>query len=153
MIDIFEGKYAFLSNFEKSVIVGVDDKIEYPTVEHYFQAHKSLDFKDRITIASAPTPGKAKRLGRSVKLRNDWEEVKDAVMLEALRLKFSDKKLRKKLLETGDDYLIEGNSWHDNYWGMCFCRKCGEGKISGKNHLGQLLMKVRAECRNQQEGQ
>lgn len=49
--------------------------------------------------------------------------------------------LKKKLLETGDAELIEGNYWHDNTWGQCYCPRC-KNKI-GENHLGKLLMKIR----------
>ena len=137
MIDKFEGEYAFLSNFYLSKIN--DSYLDYPTVEHYFQAAKTLDLEKRAEIAAADTPGQAKRLGRKVALRPDWEEVKDQVMLEALRKKFSDDKLRSMLLATGEEYLIEGNTWGDKYWGVC-------GGI-GLNHLGKLLMQVREEIK------
>lgn len=137
----FENEFEFLSNFSKSEIVL--DGIIYPTVEHFFQAMKTEDPIQRAEIAAAPTPGKAKRLGRHVQLRSDWEEVKDQCMLDALRLKFADEDLSHKLQETGDKWLEEGNDWHDNYWGVCHCIKCQD--IMGKNHLGKLLMKVREE--------
>ena len=137
----FENEFEFLSNFSKSEIVL--DGIIYPTVEHSFQAMKTKDPIQRAEIAAAPTPGKAKRLGRHVQLRSDWEKVKDQCMLDALRLKFADEDLGYKLQETGDKWLEEGNDWHDNYWGVCHCIKCQD--IMGKNHLGKLLMKVRKE--------
>ena len=84
----FENEFEFLSNFSESEIIL--DGIIYPTVEHFFQAMKTKDPIQRAEIAAAPTPGKAKRLGRQVQLRSDWEEVKDQCMLDALRLKFAD---------------------------------------------------------------
>jgi ribA/ribD-fused uncharacterized protein len=140
-IDKFEKQYEALSNFADSMICY--EYVFYPTVEHYFQAMKTLDPKERGWIASAPTPGEAKRRGRSVKLRPDWEEVKEQVMLDGLRLKFKIPAMREVLLSTQSAELIEGNWWHDNTWGDCYCDKCKD--IEGKNMLGKLLMKVRSE--------
>ena len=140
MINCFEREYAFLSNFYPSPIEY--EGIKYPTVEAAFQAAKTLDLHMKMTIATADNPGKAKRMGRKVVLREDWEEIKDQVMEDCLRLKFSDPILREKLLATGDEELEEGNWWHDNYWGSCYCSRCGD---VGKNKLGYLLMKIRKE--------
>lgn len=143
MIKNFEGEYAFLSNFYFSPMI--IDNVVYTTNEHFFQAMKSLNPKERQAIALAPTPGKAKRLGRKVSLRKDWEDIKEEVMLTGLRHKFSNPELRKKLLATGNEELIEGTTWHDNYWGICDCEACGG---QGKNRLGKLLMQVREELAN-----
>ena len=140
MINCFEREYAFLSNFYPSPIEY--EGIKYPTVEAAFQAAKTPDLHMKMTIATAEHPGKAKRMGRKVILREDWEEIKDQVMEDCLRLKFSDPILREKLLATGDEELEEGNWWHDNYWGSCYCSRCGD---VGKNKLGYLLMKIRKE--------
>ena len=140
MINSFDGEYAFLSNFYFSPMV--IDNVVYTTNEHFFQAMKSLNPKERQVIALAPTLGKAKRLGRKVSLRKDWEDIKEEVMLIGLRHKFSNPDLRRKLLATGNEELIEGTTWHDNYWGICSCEACGG---QGKNRLGKLLMQVREE--------
>lgn len=145
IIDKFDGEYAFLSNFYPSKILYDDDEGLYaPTVEHAFQAEKTRSVEEAIGILCASTPGKAKRLGRLCDIRPDWEEVKDDVMYRFLKKKFSIFELRYKLLATGDATLIEGTTWHDNYWGVCSCEKCN-GR--GKNRLGELLMKVREELR------
>ncbi len=107
------------------------------TMEHYFQAMKADNMRDYLTIASAPTPGKAKRLGRQCVLRWDWEKVKEQVMEDGLRLKFADPELRKMLISTHPHELVEGNWWGDRFWGVC------DG--IGENKLGKLLMKLRAE--------
>lgn len=144
VITVFDGDFAFLSNFYYSPIrIG---GIDFPTVEHAFQALKTYSIDEQKKIAAAPTPGEAKRMGRRVTLRPDWEEVKEAAMLMCLREKFTIPKLREKLLETGDTYLVEGTLWHDNEWGSCHCEQC-VNKI-GKNKLGNLLMQVRKEIRN-----
>lgn len=142
MITEFDGKYAFLSNFFHSPFAY--DGIEYPTVEHFFQAMKTLDQEERKKIAAADSPGKAKRMGRNVKLREDWEEIKYTIMRVGVERKFDTHlELASKLIATGDAILIEGNSWHDNTWGSCFCPKCAS--IAGKNWLGEILMKRREE--------
>lgn len=143
MIIEFEEKYAFLSNFYPSPFT--HDGIEYPTVEHFFQAAKTLDIQERKAIAAAKTPGLAKRMGRSVQLRPDWEKVKAYYMELGLRLKFANKDLAEKLLATGDEELIEGNWWHDNIWGSCMCDKCIN--VPGRNMLGMLLMDLRKKLR------
>lgn len=137
VIRSFTGDYAFLSNFyvEKSGT----------TVEHRFQAAKAKnDPALRDEILAAPTPGKAKRLGRAVSLSlNWWHGVRMEVMENALREKFSDPTLRRWLIDTKDAFLIEGNQWHDQFWGTCHCKVHKDRP--GYNYLGQLLMKLRAE--------
>jgi ribA/ribD-fused uncharacterized protein len=143
MIDKFEGKYEFLSNFYESPLRWRGN--DYPTVEHAFQAAKTLDPIYRQAIATADTPGKAKRLGRKANLRPDWEEIKEQVMYECVSAKFSQSiSLMLALLATGDEELVEGTTgWHDNEWGSCSCPKCIN--IEGKNKLGKILMRVREE--------
>jgi ribA/ribD-fused uncharacterized protein len=138
----FDGTdYAFLSNFWYCSIPFEGDT--YPSTEHAYQAAKTSDPKERESVKNAPNAHKAKREGRQVTLRKDWEQVKDSVMLQVLRIKFSlYKDLEEKLLATRDDVLIEGNTWHDNHFGVCCCDKC---KGKGENKLGELLMQVRAE--------
>jgi ribA/ribD-fused uncharacterized protein len=144
MIASFTYKYRFLSNFHPSRIVY--ERISYPTVEHAYQAAKSNDPKFREMISKIPVnkAGKAKREGRKVRLRPEWDDVFCVeVMEELLRLKFEDKKLKQKLLDTGDKKLIEGNYWHDNFYGDCNCSNCED--TFGYNVLGKLLMKLRKE--------
>ena len=146
MIKEFSGIHEFLSNFWHSPFV--HEGITYATNEHFFQAMKTLDPKERLWIACAETHGIAKRRGRQCTLRSDWEQVKDEVMLTGLRLKFSIPTLRIQLLMTGDQELIEGNWWHDNTWGNCKCERCRD--IEGHNMLGNILMKVRKELREEE---
>lgn len=147
MIIEFDKEYAFLSNFYDAPCEF--EGIVYPTVEHAFQAAKTLDIEKRKEFAAASTPGKAKRMGRSVDLRSDWEEVKTDVMRDCLRSKFTEPGLRKLLLATGSEELMEGNWWHDNTWGNCLCDECLN--IPGRNMLGMLLMEIRKEIRYEVE--
>jgi ribA/ribD-fused uncharacterized protein len=115
----------------------------YAYAENAFQAAKTLDPSQRQQF-SYLQPAKAKRLGSRIALRPDWEEVKAGIMLEIVRAKFAQNPLLKeKLLKTGSEELIEGNAWHDNFWGVCMCDQC-RGK-KGKNTLGKILMQVREE--------
>lgn len=133
-IDCFDGEYAFLSNFYNSPFEY--DGIIYPTNEHFFQAMKTSNREERERIAAAATPGKAKYLGRSVKLRADWDTARVMVMKLGLYLKFTTSlELRDKLIATGDSELIEGNTWNDTYWGVC--------NNIGHNMLGKCLMELR----------
>lgn len=135
----FDGPHAFLSNFYPSPVRL--DGLEYPTVEHAFQAAKTHDPEARRRIRTAPTPGQAKRLGRQVQLRADWEQVKVGIMRSLLVQKFAEPELKALLRATGSEPLIEGNTWNDRIWG---CTWDGKTWI-GQNHLGKLLMSLRAE--------
>lgn len=138
MIDRFDGKYRFLSNFWPHPVAY--DGAVYPSNEAAFQAAKCIDPADRKPFESM-NPGEAKRAGRRVKLRSDWESVKVSVMTEIVREKFAPgSDLAEKLLATGDAELVEGNDWNDTFWGMCRGR--------GRNELGKILMKIRGELRN-----
>lgn len=145
MITKFEGRYSFLSNFYAAQTVY--DGLRYPTSEHAYQAAKSLDDADKIAILQASTPDDCKKLGRQIKIRPDWEEIKDDVMYEIVKNKFRNPGLATKLLRTGDEQLCEGNYWHDNYWGACECPKCR--LLPRRNQLGKTLMRVREELKQQ----
>ena len=134
-IDCFDEEFAFLSNFFPAE-VSFEDEV-YPTVEHAYQAAKTLDQKQRTTIREQGTPGKAKKRGGKIELRPDWDVVKVSVMEQLLRQKFGKTELKKFLAMTNGAVLIEGNSWGDVFWGVC------DGV--GENHLGRILMKIRAD--------
>ncbi|MCC9000273.1 MAG: NADAR family protein [Candidatus Contendobacter sp.] len=138
-ITSFRGEHAFLSNFHPAEILFEGER--YPTVEHAFQAAKTLDAGQRETVRLAATPTLAKRLGRKVTLRRDWETVKVALMRDLLRLKFQQPALCERLLATGETRLIEGNRWNDRTWGCVWVKT----QWVGRNLLGQLLMQVRTE--------
>lgn len=141
MINKFHGDYRFLSNFYPAIVYYKG--VSFPTVEHAYQASKTLDdvVIRSISKLQADKAGKAKRIGRTVKLRLNWEVLKLSMMEIFIRQKFDQISLKKKLLQTGTEELIEGNTWHDNYYGNCECLRCKD--IKGENHLGKLLMKVR----------
>lgn len=139
-ITSFSGDYYFLSNFFMKNVKFLG--LTYPSVEHAFQAQKTADLGIRKLIRDAKTCGLAKRHGRSVKLRKNWDNMRVDVMRDILRVKFSDDLLCRKLLLTNDAELIEGNNWSDRFWGKVNGR--------GKNWLGVLLMELREEFRKAQ---
>lgn len=135
-IEKFSDAWKVLSNFYACPVM-YEGK-EYPTVEHAYQAAKTTDEEIREYIRTLSAPGLAKKAGKMVDLREDWEEVKIQVMEDLCRQKFTqDPFCRSKLLHTEDAELIEGNTWGDTFWGVC--------KGKGKNHLGKILMKIRQE--------
>lgn len=137
VIDAFRGEYRFLSNFWPTSIAF--EGVTYPSVEHAYQAAKASDDVTRARIADAPTARDARRMGRAVPLDDRWEERRLTTMRALVEIKFRRYDLARRLAATGDAELIEGNSWGDRYWGVC------DGE--GANHLGRILMEVRAALR------
>ncbi len=134
----FQGPYRFLSNFYPSTLEF--ESITYPTVEHAYQSAKTLDMNERKRIAQLPTPADAKREGRKLQFRPNWDALKFDVMEQCIRSKFTHHPdLKQKLLDTGDATLEEGNTWNDRIWGVY------QGQ--GENRLGKILMKIRSELK------
>ncbi len=141
MITEFQNEYRFLSNFYPCRIDL--EGITYPSVEHAYQASKTLDPKERLKIANLSTPREAKRAGQKLKIRPDWEEVKIPVMEVLVRQKFNrHPSLKRLLLTTGDQEIQKGNTWNDTFGGISL--STGEGR----NELGKILMCVRKELRS-----
>jgi hypothetical protein len=137
VISSFRGKYRFLSNFyPHPQHFGFNI---YPSLENVFQLMKTRDQEKWKEFEDIP-PAEAKRLGQTLVLREDWEEKKLTIMEVLLRAKFANATLKKKLLATGDEELVEGNNWGDTFWGQV------DGV--GENHLGKLLVKIRKELRD-----
>lgn len=143
----FKGELRWLSNFWEAPIYIAG--ILYPSTEHLFQASKTFSSDEFKEIVQARTCGVAKRLGAKVTLRPDWEEAKLMSMRYATILKYTQHPdLGRKLVSTGDEEIVEYNTWHDNIWGVCTCENCAE-KV-GQNHLGKTLMEVRTILREYQ---
>ncbi len=137
MINKFRGKYYFLSNFYETPVTW--NGLTYLNNEAAFQSAKT--FSDRECFTNLD-PSSAKKLGRKVQLRSDWENVKDDVMYEICKAKFSQNtELKKRLLSTGNEHLEEGNTWGDKIWGTV--------NGIGENRLGKILMRIREELRNE----
>lgn len=138
-INSFKGNNFYLSNFYSTPVTY--GGITYLNNEAAFQAQKCVNKIDRLSFTKL-NPSDAKKRGRSVYLRKDWEEVKIQKMYEIVLAKFTQNEdLKEKLLLTGDIYLEEGNDWGDRVWGTV--------NGIGANNLGKILMKVRDELREQ----
>lgn len=133
-ITSFTGENRWLSNFWPATVML--DNVYYPSVENAYQAAKTLVLEDRVAFRAC-TAAQAKKLGRKLKVRQDWDNIKISVMRDLLSQKFTIAELAEKLKATGDANLVEGNTWGDTFWGMC------DGK--GHNHLGTLLMFIREQ--------
>lgn len=131
---LMEGEYEFLSNFYPCRIVDKDyPELIYSSVEAAYQANKTKSKAERSKFVSL-LPGKAKRLGKKLVLRADWDSVKDSIMEYYLVQKFSSPELRARLKNVSEP-IVEDNYWNDTYWGIC--------NGVGLNKLGKLLEKVR----------
>lgn len=134
-IEAFTGQWRFLSNFWPCKVEF--EGLVYPSVEHAYQAAKTVDPVERAQVRNAGSASIAKRLGRRVTQRPDWAETRVEIMHNLVKQKFSDPALLQLLLSTGDAELVEGNEWGDTFWGVC--------RGQGQNQLGKLLMLVRRE--------
>lgn len=131
----FRNSYRFLSNFYPATVEL--DGVEFPSVEHAYQAAKTLNKLDRDAILLM-TPGEAKKYGQTLALRSDWEHEKLRVMQDLVCQKFTKHEvLRTLLIGTGTAELVEGNTWGDMFWGVDLKTQMGD------NYLGRILMLVR----------
>lgn len=132
IISGFKDEHRWLSNF------WIHDSVRQLSVEHHYQAAKTTNYEDWLLVMAAPTAGQAKKLGKLVTIRPDWEDIKFIIMEQFTREKYAtNRSLREKLIETRGSLLIEENHWGDTVWGVC--------NGVGENRLGKILMKVRDE--------
>jgi ribA/ribD-fused uncharacterized protein len=151
-ITSFDGPHQFLSNFSPLPgAVWLWDR-PYATAEHAYQAAKTANPDEYRWVRDAPSPREAKRRGRQVTMRPDWEQVKRRVMLEVILAKFTHPELRDQLIATGTAQLVEGNTWGDDYWGAVpdaptvqyqLWIAADATYLAGRNWLGRILMTVR----------
>lgn len=151
VIDSFTGYYHFLSNFHPSPFVYEGEV--WPTVEHFYQAHKTeiIELRNRIRVVSSPAL--AKKLGNyktyqgQPVVRDNWGTLRQHYMKMAIDMKFDQNRdLAVLLVETYGKDLVEGNMWHDNFWGRCMCEQCKNArKVVGQNWLGCLLKEKRMQ--------
>ena len=146
VIDSFTGPYRFLSNFYQSPlrVTRIDEPgvwRQYATVEHAYQALKAKRIGEHDRVWLSPSPKDARRIGRTIVMRDDWDRIKIEVMRQLVFVKFvqGQHDLLDRLLATGDARLVEGNTWGDRFWGVC--------NGVGENHLGHALMDVRRKLR------
>lgn len=132
-------KNTFLSNFYETPVMY--EGIRYRNAEAAFQSAKLVDKVERLAFQKL-TGAQAKTLGKTVKLRDDWDDIKLSVMYDVVDAKFAQNGIiRTELIWTGTQEIIEKNDWGDTYWGVC------RGK--GENHLGKILMAIRKDIKNE----
>lgn len=131
---IFRDDFYFLSNMYPCPVVV--DGIEYSCSETAFQAQKTFNASERKMLINLDGFA-AKKAGKHVTLRPDWESVKILIMEAVVRAKFEQHpELMIKLHDVAGT-ICEDNSWGDTFWGVC--------NGNGENHLGKILMKIRDE--------
>jgi ribA/ribD-fused uncharacterized protein len=162
-IGYFRGDYGWASNFSPAEVKlwatatgmvfssdpqpgSFNPTESYQSVEHGYHAAKFLDPRIRekfqmLGLSPGQAKGLAENLRQKGKVRADWKDVQIEVMRGLLKQKFTYSILRRKLLSTFSAELVEGNTWHDNFWGDCVCDECAD--VPGLNHLGRLLMEIR----------
>ena len=140
-INSFRGTYRFLSNFYQYPFEF--EGLVYPNAEAAYQAQKCSDVEGKIKYTLIKNPVRAKQMGKREQLPTNWGTASYDIMNVILHVKFATPELAELLLATGDAYIEEGNHWHDNTWGRCYCDKCS-GKES-QNRLGKILMEIRSE--------
>jgi hypothetical protein len=139
-INSFRGLYSFLSNFSPHSVTY--NGITFKTSEHAFHWEKAETESDKQLILQAVSPVEAKKIARAFKIDiAHWEARRVGAMEDILVEKFKSKNLKTLLQNTAGFELVEGNYWHDNFWGACMCNRC-EPKEK-LNNLGKILMKVR----------
>lgn len=132
-IQAFVNEYRWLSNFAPAKVT-LDGEV-YPTVEHAYQAAKTLDGGIRRQVQALGSSANAKKMGKRLLIRPDWLEVRVPIMTELLRQKYAQEPYRSNLISTGSAEIIEGNYWGDVFWGVC--------KGRGENNLGKIIMGIR----------
>lgn len=142
MIKSFNGTFRWLSNFWPAEVMF--EGVKYLSVEHAYVAAKTFDLNLRQEIKDIPKANKVKLFGRKMKIREDWtDQLRLEIMEDLVRQKFSNNKdLKELLLLTDNEEIVEGNSWHDLWWGVCTCSKHNS---IGKNYLGKIIMKIRKD--------
>lgn len=130
----FSGEYRWLSNFYRLEYPIEVNGYNFYTIENLYQAFKCAKQDDFKYFADI-TPSEAKKLGRTIEIINGWDSMKLEVMRELQIIKYSQPKFRDLLIQTGDLYIEETNTWNDTYWGVC--------NGIGLNNLGKIIMDIR----------
>lgn len=136
----FQGKYRWLSNFERCDVLYKG--IIYPSSESAYQAQKLSPTRSGIKarkVFAKLDARDAKTMGNVIQLREDWDDIKLEEMEGIVRAKMMSPQFKSRLLDTGEMEIIESNHWGDTFWGTYN----GEGE----NHLGKIIMKIRDEAR------
>lgn len=131
---VFRNELYFLSNMYPCKVAY--NGYTYSCAESAFQAQKCPELAHEFV----PLDGfQAKKAGRKVPLRPDWESVKMDIMKDIVSAKFNQNSRLYEKLSRVDSDIVEENTWNDTFWGVC------RGK--GQNHLGRILMQIRGNMK------
>lgn len=138
----FTREYKFLNNFYETCVEfkRKGQPFVATSSEAAYQSFKTTDLKVARDIC-AMRPDIAARVGRSLNLRPDWEDIKINVMYHVVYSKFKNVRLQSALFNLFDtaprDFrgIIYKNAHGDQFWGV---DKSG----NGENHLGIVLNDV-----------
>lgn len=136
MIHQFRGEYGWLSNFAECPIDIMG--IVYPSVENAYMSCKRADDEWKLFCRDNDA-ATVKKKSKNIELRENWEDIKLQAMKHCLLEKFNQEPFRTKLLDTGNQNIVEGNYWNDTFWGV----DLKQDPNIGENHLGRLIMEVR----------
>lgn len=141
MIKEFQKEYRWLNNFAPVKITL--DNIDYYSVEHAYMSAKSdnIEWK-KFCSDSENKAGDVKRKSKTLKVKDNWNEIKIQIMRECIKQKFNQEPYKTKLLNTGTEYIQEGNMWNDKFWGVCLKTN------KGQNNLGKLIMEIRNQLKH-----
>lgn len=135
-VSSFSGEHRFLSNFYPADVVGPGG-FTYRSVEHAYQASKTLDRTCWVQLRDMASPGQAKAFGKRLPMRQDWGAVKIPEMRKLLVQKFAPGSPLTAMLAATSGPIEEGNAWGDKFWGVDLASR------EGRNELGKLLMEIR----------
>lgn len=135
IIDSFKGEYDFLSN--RYACQFVWQGLRFGNAEAAFQSSKCVDERKRKEFCCC-SADKAALKGREIVPPVDWVNDCLGIMESVLTAKFEQNpSLMKKLVDTGNAILINGNSKKETFWGIDLY------SWQGDNNLGKILMKIR----------
>lgn len=142
MILSFNDENRWLSNFEPVEIIL--EGIHYPSSEHAYASAKSDSMEWKSFCAThTNTAGKVKREGRKQSIVPNWDDIKVSIMKDCIQQKFAQEPYKTKLLNTGNQWIEEGNTWNDDFWGVDIETR------QGLNILGHLIMEFRDDLRDE----
>ena len=146
----FRGANNYLSNFY-ACRIRVWGR-EFHTVESAYQWKKCVhnkNWKTAETMITTQSGLQAKYLSKSIRtkehLREAWNRERYSVMYALVAVKFRNRYLRKRLLDTGNSHLMEWVKSKEGFWSALTYN----GQAS-RNMLGEILMRVREFIRAHQ---
>lgn len=142
MINSFRGYHAWLSNMYECKVEFMGHK--FKSVENAYMYAKNPNDLEWLNKCLTMSPGDVKKASKMIKLRDDWENVKLAIMYNLLKQKFAQEPFRTNLIETRNENIVEGNRWNDTFWGV----DIKSSPNIGENWLGRLIMDVRTKIKN-----